>query len=131
MIDQSTPVVIGRRYRLMDELGSGGMGTVYRAVDRLTGQMVALKRVNKHAPEIKTDEDSMDVRLSMAQEFRLLASLRHPNVIAVADYGFDDDQHPYFTMDLLDNAQTVVEAGINLDFEGRLALLVQILQALT
>ena len=45
MTTGSAAEVIAGRYVLGDELGAGGMGAVYRATDRLTGQRVALKRV--------------------------------------------------------------------------------------
>src|SRR5690606_38838084 len=42
------------------------------------------------------------LQTALAQEFRALASLRHPHIISVLDYGFDDDDgQPYFTMELL------------------------------
>jgi hypothetical protein len=47
----------------------------------------------------------------LAREFQLLASLRHPNSTNVLDYGFDADRAPYFTMDLEESAQTIVDAA--------------------
>lgn len=130
--------LFANRYVLHDQLGVGGMGSVYRATDRLTHKMVALKRVrltpNAPAP---TSGDSHDVRLAIAREFRTLAGLRHPNIVAVLDYGFEtsDDpissaRHPYFTMDLLENARPIDIAGHDKSTEGKIALLVQMLQAL-
>jgi hypothetical protein len=43
---------IGRRYVLKEQLGAGGMGAVYRATDRLTGESVALKRVTTPTEEL-------------------------------------------------------------------------------
>jgi eukaryotic-like serine/threonine-protein kinase len=120
---------IGNRYIIMDKLGEGGMGAVYRAVDGLTGQTIALKRVaiptSHHQP---TDETS-GMRLALAQEFRTLATLRHPHVISVLDYGFDEDRQPFFTMDYLEGAQTLLEAGRQQPIEGRIELVLQMLQA--
>ena len=95
---------IGQRYEILDLLGTGGMGSVYRAYDRLSGQTVALKRVAV-APRPAADTSSL--LLALAQEFRLLASLRHPHIISVFDYGFDSARQPYFTMELLDQPQTL------------------------
>ncbi len=126
--------MLGNRYRLLDEIGSGAMGTVFRAHDRLTGQRVALKRVSvpseflAYATRMDADED---LDLLLAREFRILSSLRHPNIISVLDYGFADDAHqPYYTMELLDSAESFLEAAHGLDREGQIALLAQILQAL-
>lgn len=124
--------VIGRRYVVHDMLGAGGMGVVYRATDRLTGQAVALKQVT--AVDMGSTpypaERWGDLRLALAQEFRVLAALRHPNIISVLDYGFDSDGQPYYTMDLLDNALTVLQAGQGCALLGCINLLEQTLQAL-
>jgi serine/threonine protein kinase/tetratricopeptide (TPR) repeat protein len=66
----------------------------------------------------------------LAQEFQILASMRHPHVISVLDYGFDKQQQPFFTMDLLENAQTVLEAGQACPVIDKIHYIVQILQAL-
>ncbi|MBN1283816.1 MAG: tetratricopeptide repeat protein [Anaerolineae bacterium] len=125
-------ILIGNRYQLGDKLGGGGMGVVYRAYDRLTGQAVALKRVT--VPDEQLQFASMDtsenVRLALAREFKTLASLRHPNIISVLDYGFDAQRQPYFTMELLEGAQTILAAGEEQPEEIRAGLIVQLLQAL-
>ena len=70
------------------------------------------------------------LRFHLAQEFRTLASLRHPNIVSVLDYGFDAEQKPFFTMELLDNAEQLHTAARELSTTARLQLILQILQAL-
>jgi predicted ATPase/tRNA A-37 threonylcarbamoyl transferase component Bud32 len=128
----SPATVIGRRYQLEARLGVGNMGEVYRATDLLTGQPLALKRVRvmpEPAPS-GMDTEGLHLRLALAHEFQLLASLRHPHIIHVLDYGFDDDRQPYFTMELLENAQTILEAGAGQPLHVQTDLLTQTLQAL-
>jgi eukaryotic-like serine/threonine-protein kinase len=126
------PKMIGRRYVLRDSLGTGGMGAVYLATDRLTGGSVALKRVIQpdEQPDSASTGNSQDYRLALAGEFKVLASLRHPNIISVLDYGFDEERHPYYTMELVDNAKTILEAGDDRPPADQVNLLVQMLQAL-
>jgi len=136
--DRLSPL-ISNRYQIEEQLGRGGMGAVYRATDRLNGETVALKRVMtpthhlQFASRQSTDSavsHSSYLRIALAQEFHTLASLRHPNIIRVLDYGFDDEKLPYLTMDLLDQPRTILEAGVSAPLETKINLLVQMLQAL-
>src|SRR5215831_12634934 len=104
-------LLFNRRYRVGHEIGRGGMGVVYRANDRQSGQDVALKRVTRPSEDLifTSASASVDQRLALTQEFQLLASLRHPNIISVLDFGFDDEQLPYYTMDLLEQPITVTQ----------------------
>src|SRR5258708_28995126 len=107
---------IAQRYQLPNELGSGGMGRVYRALDRLTGQVVALKQVIVASYDLlfaSRADNTLDVRLALANEFYTLASLRHPIIVSEIDYGFDAQRQTFFPMTLLEGAQTIIEAGHN------------------
>lgn len=124
--------IVANRYLLKNLLGKGGMGAVYEADDRLTGHRVALKRVTIDTTllEFNTRADQSQSALALAHEFRTLASLRHPHIISVLDYGFDAEHQPFFTMNLLTGAQTVEEAAKTRDLGGKVQLLIQLLQAL-
>jgi len=128
----TAPPIIGKRYRLHEELGKGGMGAVYHATDRLTGQDVALKRVFIPTSQLRfaSYSENSDRFLALAQEFRVMASLRHPNIISVLDYGFDDELQPYFTMELLVKAQTLSSIAKGKSDKDKVRLLIQLLQAL-
>src|SRR5262249_26471802 len=102
---------IGARYEVINELARGTTASVFRVLDRLTGHVVTLKRLRTPVSSTTTGEAAREARLALAHEFRLLASLRHPNIISVLDYGFDGEGHPYFTMDLAENALTIIQAG--------------------
>ncbi len=124
---------INRRYRILETLGIGSGGTVYRAFDRLTGKQVALKQVGL-PPETLTltaTQTLSDPRIGLANEFRVLASLRHPNIISVIDYGFDDYLRPYLTMELVEPARDLRKVVSEMDFRGKVLLLMDILRGLT
>ncbi|WP_193409823.1 serine/threonine-protein kinase [Myxococcus hansupus] len=130
--------VVGGRYRILDFLGRGGAGTVWRAQDLLAGP-VAVKRLHQtledlaRLPEGENTPSSMarhELALSLAHEFQTLASVRHPHVISVLDYGFDAEHRPYLAMDLLEDAQHLVKAGTGQPLRVQVGLLVQTLLAL-
>jgi tetratricopeptide (TPR) repeat protein/tRNA A-37 threonylcarbamoyl transferase component Bud32 len=123
---------ITRRYRVQGQIGSGAMGVVYRVDDRLTGQVVALKRVTQDFGAIAgaSSTAQFDFRLALAQEFKTLASLRHPNIISVLDYGFDDEQIPFYTMDYLEQQQPFNKAAAGQPLATQVDYIVQIFQAL-
>lgn len=81
------------RYELKEELGAGGMGVVYRALDRERDQDVALKTFRRASAK---DE------YRLKREFRALAELSHPNLVALYDLVTDDDGPSFFTMELVD-----------------------------
>lgn len=125
-------MMVGHRYRIERTLGSGAMGSVYRAVDRLTQQPVALKRV-RVAPRAEadaSDEEERALLIALTHEFRTLASLRHPNIISVLDYGFDQHMQPFFTMELLEPSMHLLQAAHGLPRSSCLTLLIQALEAL-
>ena len=123
---------IGQRYELDTQIGKGGMGVVHRAYDRLTQEVVALKQVTLSLSKVGnfTLQQQTDFNLNLVHEFKMLASLRHPNIVSVLDYGFDSNRQPYFTMEYLENAQTLLEAGQNQSIPYQVELLVQLLRAL-
>jgi eukaryotic-like serine/threonine-protein kinase len=127
-LDQS----IGSRYKILNRIGQGGMGRVYRVLDRLTQQHIALKQVTTPGEQLEfaSSGASIDFRLALAQEFKTLASLRHPNIISVLDYGFNAERQPYYTMELLEDAQTIIEAVSDRSPAEKTDLLIQTLQAL-
>ncbi len=120
--------LIGGRYQILDQIGVGGMGTVYHAFDRLDSQPVALKQVSTETED--TPLNTKEFNFALANEFRILASLRHPNIISVIDYGFDDGDNPYFVMDLLDHAEPITVASKRKPIEQRIDYVIQMLQAL-
>jgi serine/threonine protein kinase/tetratricopeptide (TPR) repeat protein len=125
--------VIDRRYIMQKQLGKGGMGAVYEAYDRLTGESLALKLVTAPPPKLDfaSRSEGLNLYLALAQEFKVLATLRHPNIISVINYGFDEQQRPYFTMDLLQDAQSPSRGAWGKGDEGKVRVLIQICQALS
>lgn len=133
MVENTPPQLIDRRYVINQILGQGGMGVVYHATDRLFNQDVALKQVLSESEilEFSSSYSEDDYRLSLAREFKLSASLRHPNVVDVLEYGFDVENIPYYTMEVLEQPQTILGYGLELSIEARLELIVQLLNALS
>ncbi len=131
--ETQSQALIGNRYMVLDKLGEGGMGAVYRVLDRLSGMQVALKRVTRVGEDIHLSlpvvaEAGDSFELALANEFQILARLRHPHIVSVLDFGFDASKRPYFTMDLLLRTQKITDAAQRP--EERIALLTQLLEAL-
>jgi eukaryotic-like serine/threonine-protein kinase len=128
----ATPL-IGQRYLLGQTLGKGGMGVVYLATDKLTGTAVALKQVvvnTQHLNFASRADAEADERIALSKEFQTLASVRHPRIIRVLDYGFDQAQAPFFTMAYLEGATSITNYGRNLPVSAKIELIVQVLEAL-
>ncbi|HSB27214.1 MAG TPA: tetratricopeptide repeat protein [Pyrinomonadaceae bacterium] len=81
-------------YRLLEELGEGGMGTVYLGEDLHLGRRVAIKFPLTEANEHRH-------RARFLREARAASQLNHPNVAAVYDYGETTDGRPFIVMELV------------------------------
>ncbi len=87
---------IADRYRLLEPLDSGGMGTIYRAEHMLLEKEVAVKLLHSEL------SDNSEFVERFHREARAAAHLDHPHICSVTDFGLDDDGSFYMVMELLD-----------------------------
>ncbi len=83
------------RYRLEARIGSGGMSTVYRALDETLQRLVAIKLMNR---EVATDSDQLE---RFRREARAVAQLSHPHIVGVIDAG-EDAGRPYIVFEYVE-----------------------------
>lgn len=79
------------RYRIVERIGAGGVGVVYKVEDRVTGRKLAMK--------VMPRERGM---ANLRSEFLALARLRHDNIVSVSDYGLTETGDDFFTMEYVD-----------------------------
>ncbi|MDQ4071038.1 MAG: serine/threonine protein kinase, partial [Actinomycetota bacterium] len=91
--------LVADRYELLDTVGRGGFGVVWRARDTLLERHVAVKEI--HIPGFLNEEDRAELREKVLREARAAARLDHPNAVTVFDV-IDDDGHPVIVMELVD-----------------------------
>ena len=104
--------VLSGRYRLESKLGSGGMSTVYLALDQTLQRNVAAKVLHR---EMSDQPDQLE---RFRREARAVARVSHPNVVSVIDAGNDEDGHPYIVFEYVDG-ETLKQ---RIDRYGRLPL---------
>ena len=109
-----------QRYQLHNEVARVPNGVVFRALDLVRGRTVTIKR----------DLINAAIETNLATEFKILASLRHPNIVTALDFGVDDDGREYLVMDLQENALPLAEAAANQPVSVQVDLLSQSLRAL-
>jgi tRNA A-37 threonylcarbamoyl transferase component Bud32 len=83
------------RYEILEEVGRGGMGIVFKARDRRLGRVVALKRLPDN---LRNHPKAVDLFL---REARAAAALNHPNIVTLFDAGQEGETY-YITMELLE-----------------------------
>jgi len=88
--------LIAGRYRLIERIGRGGMGTVWRAEDEVLGREIALKRL--HVQPHLTDDELTTLYERTRREARSAARIAHPNVVVVHDV-VDDEGLPCIVME--------------------------------
>lgn len=80
------------RYQRKDAVGSGGMKVVYRVHDKATGRDMAMAMLHEHLPP--------EIEEAFILEAKLTSHLEHPNIIAIHDIGYEENERPYYIMDL-------------------------------
>lgn len=101
-----TTRVVGARYELLEPLGRGGMGTVWRARDQLLEREVAVKEV--HLPPSATDAERDEVHQRFLREARTSARLNHQHAVTVFDV-VDQGDTIHLVMELV-RGRTLTEA---------------------
>jgi serine/threonine protein kinase len=112
-------------YDLVGKIADGGMGTVYRARQRLTGQVVAIKIVSAHLTR------NTVLMKRFEKEYHAAKALDHPNIVKALDYGTHDGS-PYLVMEFVEGESL----GQKIERQGRMPeaeaipLIAQVAQAL-
>ncbi len=112
-------------YTIESKLGQGGMGIVYRAMDKNLGRLVAIKVLHPH---LLTHEN---LKQRFRREARMHAKLMHPNIVTLLSL-YEDDKHMALVMELVkgDNLKTYLRKNRGLPIKKKLYIAIEILKGL-
>jgi predicted Ser/Thr protein kinase len=121
---QLQPETIGK-YRIVEPIGRGGMGMIFKARDPVLDRLVAVKVISLEV------EVSDDLRARFFREAKACAKLNHPNIVTVHDMG-EDAGRLFIVMELLqgEELRQIIKASTPLALEDKLSLIRQVCRGL-
>jgi eukaryotic-like serine/threonine-protein kinase len=122
------PQTLGK-YSILDVLGSGSMGTVYRASDPALGRIVAIKLLHsKYGPT----PESGELWTRLRREESTVAYLDHPTIVSLYEFSDTDPAGPYFVMEYVDGRalEDYLRRGVSLSLAQTLELMSKLLDGL-
>jgi predicted Ser/Thr protein kinase len=113
------------KYRVIERIGRGGMGMIFKAHDPLLDRLVALKVIS---PEVEVTDE---LRARFFREAQACAKLSHPNIVTVYDMG-EDEGRLYIVMELLDGQELrqLIARGNALPLGDKLSIMAQMCSGL-
>jgi len=120
----SKPKKLGK-YDVLDVIGRGGMGVVYKAIDRTLGRPVAIKMMTVGSA------NDPELLKRFYREAQSAGKLQHPNIVTIYDLG-DQDGNPYMVMEFLEGESlaSIISARRTIPLDQKLNTLIQICNAL-
>src|SRR5579885_1641593 len=118
------PKFTDKRYTIIDELGRGGMGIVYRCRDTVLNKDVAVKVVAWSFSDVDA--------IRFHNEAKVLASLQHPNLLSVLHFGSSEEGYLYLVTDILKgkSLSDILDAG-KVPLDAALSIFIQICDGLS
>lgn len=117
---------IGGRYQIISFIGEGGMSFVYLVKHKALDKVMALKMMQPH------HHQDADMIQRFKQEAKAVASLNHPNVVTIHDYGVTEEGFLFFVMDYLKgtNLSQLLKTDTRLNLRRSLPIFIQMCKAL-
>jgi eukaryotic-like serine/threonine-protein kinase len=121
----SLPAAFRERFEIVERIGSGGTGIVYKGLDKTLQRHFALKVLN---PDQVTDERI----LRLHREAKTLCQLKHPNIVSILDFIITESGKPALLMELVEgrSLQEIIDENGPLPIEETVQILLQICQAM-
>jgi len=114
--------ILNDRYRLIEQIGSGGMAVLYKAQDMELGRMVAVKLLR---PSLVSDPEFL---IRFKREARAAANLSHPNIVTVFDVGQDGPNTHYIVMEYVpgQDLKQLIRAQGAFEVDTALAIIIEV-----
>jgi serine/threonine-protein kinase len=114
------------KYDVLDVLGQGGMGIVYKAVDPAIGRKVAIKMMTGGFAE------NPDLLKRFQREAQSAGALQHPNIVIIYELGTHENGNPYMAMEFIDgeSLESIVANRKRMSLVDKLGIMIQLLNGL-